>query len=252
MKNQWHSVIFIDLDNTIIEGPFESVVFPLVFRELSQESGLEVREVRRLVVEENLRRQTDCNIPAILAMDWDDIFKTIAERLGVELELSALEIVKSHACTPYSVVLDDAPRVLEQLAQPHRAIVAASKGLRKYQMPVLDALNLTSLFTEILTPDSNNALKQDVSFYGKWPNSTRLQISVGDHYQDDLVAPKKFGFKTIWKPLKQSRTLEESNPFVRAAEFDYGEGQSLRPDAIILSVQELPEVVEHLEQDQLL
>lgn len=249
MQN-WRSVVFVDLDNTILEGPFETAIFPIVFRELAQKSGLDEKEVRRLIVQENIARQTDKSVTAISAMDWDDIFCTVAESLKVKLEVNAIDIVKSHAASPYSVLLDNAYQVLSELARPNRAVVAATKGLRKYQIPVLDSLNITPLFTDVLTPDTNNALKQDIAFYGKWAHLANIRISVGDHYQDDVAAPKRFGFRSIWKQTTQNPHLEQINPFDRVGKFSYLEGQTVLPDAIIFHLDELPKVVDYFENYQ--
>jgi putative hydrolase of the HAD superfamily len=245
---QWQSVVFLDLDATIIRGPFESAVFPIVFAELAQKSGLDVQEVRRRTIQEYLDRQRDPNIPATRAVDWDDILNTVAEGLRVKLEAKAVDIVNSHAGPPYAAVLDGADQVLRQLASPRRAIVVATRGLRKYQLPVLDALGLMPLFTDILTPDVNNALKNNIAFYGRWPEMTRLQISVGDHYEDDVVSPRRFGFKTIWKLNDSNTGLGQLDPFARPAEFSYARDASVRPDAIIFSLHELPAVVNRMEE----
>ena len=248
MENHWLSVVFIDVDNTIIKGPFESVVFPIIFSEISGKSGLGVDEIRRLVVKENLDRQQDPKIPAVVAMDWDDIVRTVAATLGVRVTPSVVDIVRSHTYPPYSSILDDAQNVLRLISRPHRAIVAATKGLRKYQLPILDALGLTSLFTDILTPDTSNALKTEVSFYGKWPSLTKLQISVGDYYEDDVRAPKAFGFKTIWIPNRQNQNneLRSMHPLTRPLVYSQ-ESQSVQPDAIITSLQELEEAIAQIE-----
>lgn len=247
MKNQFHSVIFFDLDYTILHGPFESAVFPIVLRELAQKSGLDMAEARRRVVEENLYRQNQPGISAVDAMDWDDIVQTVAERLGVQLDADVLGIVRTHAGPPYTEVLDHAGTILRQLAGEGRAIVAATKGLRKYQLPVLDALELTPLFTEVLTPDTNNALKREIAFYGDWPLATRVQLSVGDHYEDDVIGPKSFGFKVIWKPNVSLEGLATVDPLARPGAFDYRSDQAVRPDAIIASLAELPWVIQQLD-----
>lgn len=247
----WPCVVFIDLDATILRGPFESAVFPVVLPELAIKSGLDVKEVRRRVFQEYLDRQKAPGIPATLAVDWDDILDTVAARLGVKLEARALEIANSHAGPPYSAMLDDAGHVLQSLAAPQRALVVATRGLGKYQLPVLDALGLTPFFTDILTPDANHALKQDLAFYGYWPWSTRLQISVGDQYEDDVAAPSRFGFKTVWKLNAPDGDLLQADPFDRPARFNYSFQQTTRPDAIILSLHELLQVVKCLEQQVL-
>ena len=247
MNKDWPSVLFVDLDGTIIRGPFEPAVFPVVFCELARKTGLDEKEIRRLAVQENVDRQRDANCSAVRAMDWDDIFDTVAARLGVKLDARAVELAHSHTRPPDTAVLDEADQVLRQLISSRRAIVVATKGLRKYQRPVLDALGLTPLFTDILTPDVNGALKNKLAFYGDWPQAAQLKISVGDHYEDDVVSPRQFEFTTIWKRHSSDDALNRLNPFERPANFDYAEGQTVRPDAIIVSLSELPHVVEELE-----
>ncbi len=246
-QSLWSSVIFIDLDATILRGPFESAVFPVVFKELADKSGLDVHEVRRRVIQERVDRQKRPGVPATLVVDWDDIFKTVAGRLGLVIEARALTIVHSHAAPPYSGLLDDADQVLRELKNPDRVLVVATQGLRKYQLPVLDALHLTPLFDDILTPDSYQALKQNIAFYGSWPERARLRISVGDQYSDDVAAPHSFGFKTIWRLTSPDSRLAQCEPFDRPAAFSYSPDQTARPDAIILSLHELPYVVSRLE-----
>ena len=251
MNNHVRSVIFIDLDETIMTGPFSSVVFPQLFQAVSDKSGVSVEEVRRQVVKENLDRQENPSVPAVLAMDWDDIISTVATRLGVKLQPNIEDIVRTHAGPPYSAAEADARHVLHELRKPYRAIVVATKGLRKYQLPILDALELTPLFTQILTPDTHHVLKRNIAFYGDWPTKTRLQMHVGDHFQDDVVAPEAFGFKAIWKPSEPDETLAGVDPFARPQVYRYPENSDKRPHAIILSLAELSAVVEQLEAEYL-
>jgi FMN phosphatase YigB (HAD superfamily) len=125
--------------------------------------------------------------------------------------------------------------------------VAASKGLAKYQRPVLEALGLISFFVEVLTPDTYSALKRDRAFYGPWPERAAVRIMTGDHYEDDVVAPYSFGFNTVWKWNGDDMGLRDLDPFARALAFPYTSEQPVRPDAIIFSLRELPPVVLRLE-----
>jgi FMN phosphatase YigB (HAD superfamily) len=134
------------------------------------------------------------------------------------------------------------------LNAPHRALVVATKGLAKYQRPVLDALGLTPLITAILTPDTHTALKKHRAFFGDWPAQARLQIMVGDRYDDDVLAPASHGFKTVWKPGGLDALLLKKDPFVRALLYDYAPDQTTPADVIIASFAELPAVVRRLEQ----
>jgi putative hydrolase of the HAD superfamily len=245
---RWQTAIFVDLDGTIIRGPFESAVFPAVFGELARKTGLEPGALRRLAVQENLDRQRDPGVPAALAMDWDDVFATIAARLGVQLEASAVALVNAHTRPPYTAVLDGADRMLAQLARPGRAIVIATKGLRKYQLPVLDALGLTPLCADVLTPDTHGAAKGQLAFYGAWPQVTRVQISLGDLYEDDVLAPKRLGFRAIWKHNVVDAELLRAAPLARPGTFAYTKAQPARPDAIVFSLDEVPAVVTALER----
>lgn len=246
--DRWHTAIFVDLDATLIRGPFESAVFPVVFSELARKTGLAPAALRNLALQENLDRQRDPGVPAALAMDWDDIFAAIAERLGVTLEANAAALANSHAGPPYAAILDGADRMLAQLISPHRAIIIATKGLRKYQLGVLDALGLTPLCSDILTPDTHGAAKGQLAFYGAWPQVTRVQISLGDTYEDDVLAPKRLGFRAIWKRNSVGAELLSVAPLDRPLVYAYAEDQLVRPDAIVFSLDEVPDVVAALER----
>ncbi len=247
-EDRWQTVLFVDLDATIIRGPFESAVFPAVLGELAAKTGLERAVLRRLVVQENLDRLADPGVPPVLAMDWDDIFATIAARLGVDLEASAAALVNTHAGPPFAVMLDGADRMLARLARPERAIVIATMGLSKYQLPVLDGLGLTPLCADVLTPDTYGAAKGQPAFYGPWPRVTRVQISLGDLYEHDVLGPKRLGFRAIWKLNAGDDTLRQAAPLARPGLFAYGPDQPVRPDAIVFSLDEVPDVVAALER----
>ncbi|MGE5603035.1 MAG: hypothetical protein ACM30E_08290, partial [Nitrososphaerales archaeon] len=137
---------------------------------------------------------------------------------------------------------------LAQLARPERAIVIATRGLRKYQLPVLDGLGLTPLCTDVLTPDTYGAAKGQPAFYGPWPQVTRVQISLGDLYEDDVLAPKRLGFRAIWKHNAGDTKLLQAAPLARPGLFAYTAAQPIRPDAIVFSLDEVPEVVTALER----
>jgi len=252
----FNSIVFFDLDNTLIEGPFGTAVFPIVLEEIARKTRCDQKEIRRQIVKENLDRQNDPRCSAVKAMDWDDIFAVVANRFGVTIESNAEEIVKAQA-KDHSRLLDGARETLIALQHTSRALVVATKGLIKYQRPVLDALGMTHFFAEILTPDSHNALKKDRAFYGEWltdrpfgflkPEGSLTRIIVGDHYVDDVVPPHQFGMMTIWKNEKIDDQLLKIDPFERPQHFEYAADQPVKPTAIIKSLHELPNVIAELE-----
>jgi FMN phosphatase YigB (HAD superfamily) len=245
----YRTVIFFDLDGTLMVNPFETAVWPVIMGEISAKSGASLEAVRRMMVDENAKRQDDESVAPILAMDWDDIADTVARRLGVVLEARTEALVRQYAAEQ-SVVLDHAHAVLRSLAAPHRALVVATKGLAKYQLPVLDALGLTPLFDSILTPDRYNGLKKHRRFFGDWPERTQLQIMVGDRYDDDVLYPTRHGFKTIWKIPTPDIHLQMKSPVERASAYPYTADQSVHPDAIIVSLGELPPLIEQVEREK--
>lgn len=252
MVSAWQTAIFIDLDGTLIEGPFERAVWPVILGELAHKTGLSLEAARALIVEENARRQSNPAVPAVQAMDWDDIVATVAERLGVGLESRLAQLVESNA--GLSSILDQGDQVLGELRQPHRALVVATKGLARYQKPVLDALGLTPLFDDVLTPDVHHALKSSRMFFGDWPERVQVAMMVGDRYDDDILYPNRYGLKTIWKPetidweAGLAEQMRSQDPFTRARLFPYQSDQPAAADALIFSLEELPAVVKQIEQ----
>lgn len=248
------SVVFFDMDHTLLEGPFPSQVFPRVLGEIAQKSGQEYDALLQWARQENHKRQSDPAFSAVQAMDWDDICIQLAGDVGVELQTSALDVLQAHCGPPYSVLHEGAREALEQLAagRPRRALVLTTKGLRKYQLPILEALGLLPFFDDIITPDSGLALKQSIRFYGRWPQVTRLQIMVGDTYEDDVLPAHRFGFKTVLRSSPAEGYAWEADPFVRAhGRQDGHRGWEVRPDAIIISLSELPRVIDRLEYEAL-
>ena len=250
------SVVFIDLDHTLLEGPFETAVFPIVLGEIAAQTGLSVETLKELARQENRARIAAARQqpPAVVAaMDWDAIFAALAARLGVRLQARAADVVRQYARPPYIALHPGARQALQTLAAgPQRLLLAATKGLRKYQLPVLAALDLLPFFEELITPDSYGAMKQDLAFYGPWPQRAPLCIMVGDTYEDDVLPASGFGFKTVWRLDAASQPgedlLDGAGPFERPARLPaYPGGGHTRPDAIILGLAELPGVVEQLE-----
>lgn len=245
-RTDYNTVIFFDLDGTLIDGPFKPVVLPAILGELAA-SGLEPTELRRLLAEENRRRQADPTCAATMAMDWDNILQALGKQLGIPVKTNAEALIREHAGPPYATLHPDALEALCSLTKPKRALVLATKGLHKYQQPILDALGLTPYLTAILTPDTHQALKHDRAFYGDWPDRAALTIMVGDYYTDDVLPARAFGFQPVWKIALLPEELRELDPQTRAMTYRYTAEQTARPAVIIQSLAELPEVIQNLE-----
>src|SRR3972149_2905072 len=197
-KQHWKTVVFVDLDYTIMRSAIETVVTPVVEGEIAQKTGKTITELDQLITAELARRHGDPSLPVTVKMDWDDIFRTIADKLGIQLQSSPSQAIQAYIGTPQMSLYEGVCEVLHELSTPERAVIVATDGLCKFQIPILQGFDLISHFNEVLTPDSSNALKKAIEFYGDWPSKTNLQIMVGDRYKDDIAPAKKFGFKAIW------------------------------------------------------
>lgn len=284
---RYQTVLFIDLDYTVMLGPFKSVVFQAATADLAQKSGLSVDALLERIRTESRSRRDNSRYSATDVMDWTDIARTVANDLGVSLDVDVEALVTEHARPPWSHILDDADNVLAQLKTEQRLLVAATKGLRKYQQPVLDGLGLTALFDHILTPDTFNIIKGERGFYGDFPDMAELCVCVGDKYEDDVVPAKRFGWKAVWRPRRPDAALDGIDPFARVGAYDfqaiavrdvgaeddlgvdngedtkdaaaerdvglrsanptYDSGGPATPDAVIHSFTELPDAVRRLE-----
>lgn len=257
------TVIFFDLDGTLMVNPFNRQIFPEVFAGLAAQTGRPADQWAAEVFGENARRMADpdpANFPA--TMDWDDIIATVAARHGATFQRGSLPaLAEKYATPPYINTLDDAVSALRTLREPgHRWLVVASMGLSKYQNPVMKALGLYDCFDDFLMPDLNGYLKTDPRFYGRYTgNGRQLQlIHVGDNYVHDVRIPAEIGAHPVLRLPVRDVEFAALDPFERPPLIsEYGamiqfypsnpRYADMLPDAVVVSIQELPSVVARLE-----
>ncbi len=248
-----NTLLFFDVDGTLLVNAFEDIIFPAVVAELRHKTGREDGFFEAILAEHDARLDKPLeSIP--LTMDWEDIFRVVASRYEVTLETNAEKLVIQHAIPPYISVLDNAPEVLQQLTcENHRTLIVSTMGLSKYQFPVLQALGLYPYFDEFLTPDRTGHLKHQREFYANYLNYEGLRIHIGDRYDHDCLYPHLYGAQTVLRlPLEE---LQPIDPFERPACLPalrekikrLPEKPIILPDAVIVSLAELPDVVRKLE-----
>lgn len=250
------TILFIDIDGTIVDNRFSYRAIGDLLGQVASVSGATIEMHGRELYQENKERQeNDPNNP--LTMDWDDIVATIASRYGVTLPETVLDLWQRYTSADEVDIFDDSPSVIKALKAPHRKLVIATKGLSKYQMPLLDVVGMTSLFDDILTPDITGYLKTEPEYYTKYTQDPvgKIFIHIGDHYYDDVICPKRNGFYSILRA--PGLPTNESDPFKRPADIKANrdsigtypeDGTDILPDAVVLSLQELPQVIEAIEQ----
>lgn len=248
------TILFFDIDSTLVENQFSHKVIAQALGEITAACNTPVAELAREMNHENSRRQR-LDPDNVLTMDWHDIVLTVARRYQVELQSNVDRLWVEYASADDVEVLDNAHQVLADLRQPGRRLVIATKGLTKYQQPVLAVTGLHQYFDDVLTPDSTGYLKTSPQYFTRYRDSQARLIQIGDHYYDDVICAKRNGFASIMRlPLPE---LQSVDPFERPNLLHQyrdriptypDEGTDFLPDAVVVSLQECPAVVRRMEQ----
>ncbi len=247
------TILFFDLDATLVENGFSrKAVMPLL-QEIADTADESLDVIRRAFGDENWRRQQETP-DDVLTMDWNDILHTIAARYNATLSDTIDNRWQYYANADDIEILDTSPAVLKQLQHPNRKLVLSTKGLLKYQQPVLDLTGLYPLFDDILTPDRTGYLKTSPDYFATYANIEALKIQIGDHYYDDVICANQKGYMSIMRvPID---ALSVYDPFERPQFLaDYKDDiatypkltSDIVPDAVVVSLTELPDVINRLE-----
>lgn len=250
-------IIFFDVDSTLVENRFSRRALTEVLAELENVSGKSVRELAQEMWNENDRRQqTDPD--HVLTMDWDDIVLSLATRYQVTLKKNPIELWNTYASASEVEIIDDAPSMLAALKAKGHTLVVATKGLWKYQEPVLRVTGLLPYFDDILTPDRTGFLKTTAAYFQRYTKAGGRFVQVGDHYFDDVIVGRRNGFTTIWRAPNANlqHALSDYDPFERPAHISAvtqfiptypKDGTEIVPDVVVVSLQEVPAVIARLE-----
>jgi FMN phosphatase YigB (HAD superfamily) len=248
------TILFFDIDSTLVENQFSYKVIGHVLGEIASAANCSAEELAREMSHENNRRQR-LDPDNVLTMDWHDIVAVIARRYQVDLQSSVDRLWMEYASRDDVEVLDNAHQVLADLRQPGRKLVIATKGLTKYQQPVLSVTGLDAYFDDVLTPDNTGYLKTSPQYFSRYRDSQARFIQIGDHHYDDVICARRNGFASIMRvPLPE---LQPYDPFERPhmlAQYRdriptyQDQATDALPDAVVISLQECPAVVQQMEQ----
>lgn len=253
------TILFFDLDATLVQNHFSRKAIGPLLQAIADGAGVPVDDIGREMGAENLRRQAD-DPDNPLTMDWDDIVETLAQRYDVALPRTVSAGWREFASVDDVQVQDNAHAVLKHLHEAGYTLVLATKGLSKYQLPVLEVSNLLPFFHDILAPDITGYLKTSPGYFNKYTQARagKTFIHIGDHYYDDVICAKRNGFRSILRlPLAQLRTFDAIERARRIHDYtDFigsypSEGTETRPDAVVVSLQEVPALVREMSRSAL-
>lgn len=260
------TICLFDMDSTLIENEFSRDVIYDVLAEVIAQTEATPETLGRAMWQENERRQAEAPDDA-LTMDWQDIVQTVAQTYGITPSRSVDDLWRAKAHADGVRILDDAPTVLRQLQAMGCKLVIATKGLSKYQQPVLDVTGLGDFFDDILTPDITGYLKTTPAYFDDFCARQRHDygddlrfIQIGDHYLDDVICPIQNGFYSVLRaPIEALSPLDAFErpsylyhyrqfipTYPKSAPYDE-RPHPMRPHAVVLSLQEVPAIVQRIE-----
>jgi FMN phosphatase YigB (HAD superfamily) len=242
------TLLFFDLDDTILKNPMVDAVFPAIFKQFRSyhpELTDEIlwKEINSILLPRYHARKIE-------AFDWDDLIQRVAKKYGIPFDTPIEKMIEENAHVPYIKIFDHVHETLEALKKDNRFVLAiGTNGHWRYQKPSVKALGLLEYFDYVCTPDRTGYLKGSQGFYASALNGSQLQITIGDQYDADVEEPLLLGFHSIWRPAElPAKTSLEQTPFQRAQLMDIPAPYTRRPDAVITGFSELLPVIDEIDR----
>lgn len=193
MKREW---ITFDLDGTLMQNPFGEWVFPEIEHIFQQATLTEEKIVPMLVAEHKYRMKKG---HVVEAYDWDHIVQHILNQQDISALINVEKLVQKHAVQPKVYILEEnIISILQQLKTKGYLLAAVTNGFLKYQLPVLDALQLTPLFDRIITPEIARYGKPHIKMVDSLiDKDNHLVAHVGDRIDHDVVFAHRLSIPSI-------------------------------------------------------
>lgn len=201
VKKKW---IAFDLDGTLMQNPFVSHVFPEI-EQRAIELDARLNGVTQHLLQEH-KSKMECGQYAE-AYDWDEILSLYLLANNIQEPINVQEILMKH-CKPPNVYLLEKSilNVLEKLKSKGYALAVVTNGFKRYQVPVLEVLDLKRHFDVIVTPEEARYAKPDREIFANLMDSGEVVAHVGDRIDHDVVLANNLGVRSIWI----NRNLPES------------------------------------------
>lgn len=272
--------VTFDLDGTLIDSPFARIVLPWLDAEFAK---LGIPEARALLRREQLRRFAQGLY--VRGYDWDDIVQTVAANRGVQFarmigtEMESGKLAEALGrFTPYPDVLP----ALARLRTEGYRIVAVSNGFTPYQRATLDRMGIGGCFDAIVGPDRTGFAKPDPRMLAAEWIGRPVAAHLGDLVTQDIVCARLGGIPAVLvvredphtpalqayaevSPLERPRRMLEDGwldrRYVRELRDSRGDGLAAAsgglpgpghpavPDAVIFTLDELWDILRHMDRE---
>jgi putative hydrolase of the HAD superfamily len=195
------AAIGFDLDGVIMRGPWLGAVRPRVWSHLTSSPGVahlaaeeRERRVSEAVLHVHQRRLQDGEF--VEAWNWDAIYAEVAQTFGGTALPALAQIVRECCQLQGSIeLLPGARSGLERIQAAGLRSVAISNGYYDYQWPVLQALDVAPLFSDVVTPDRAGYAKPDPHIFLAVPG---IKAHVGDILLHDVLGANLAGLCSVW------------------------------------------------------
>ncbi len=252
--------VFFDLDGTIIAKHPLDTALKEAYESISKQTGHSVNYVKKCVstIQEGIGDN-------YTGWDWDKVVSDVAKRLGADIEVNLIRSMSRHLHAPYLKMYPNAKETIIRLHEEGYNLNIATHGFLCYQGPILRKLGLLQYFNSVITLDKVKKTKTHAAFFGSYKGNRARAVMVGDSYHFDIVGPKRLGFKAIWAvfwmkrayvsklklldPTKRANDvtgLSKHDDYNNGLERAYKDNVSIKPDAVILGLDELPPLIKKL------
>lgn len=219
MATEW---IGFDLDGVIIRNPFELGVEPFVCRYIAARSPdrpdiVPERTEARIAADIAREFQRRMGQNALLAYDWDGVYRDVAVAWSVPSVPDVAELVTRFARDPAMVaILPGGAAALAAARDAGYKVAALTNGFSRFQIPTLEALGLMPAFDDIITPEETGSCKPATHFFQQRPG---LVAHVGDTLWHDVRGARLAGLDALWvharAPEQATTSIDEIEPAVR-------------------------------------
>lgn len=198
-----------DLDGVLMENPFQKGVFveikDILFQQYNDKYEKKVKnmsriEIKTLIWEKIITEYKNYSSQnSYKAYDWDLIVEKAAKSLNLKSEIDVAYLVEKYCKKPYIKSYSDGEKLLEYLKNKNNNLKIITNGYYKYQFPVLQALDLSKYFSEIITCDKAKAAKPEKEIFMMTVDGDEKNdwVHIGDSLLMDVYGANKLGAKTV-------------------------------------------------------
>lgn len=264
----------IDLDRVLIQNPFLFGVFPEIrskLRHLVKPEVAETEDPDRWIMKQIYDKHGQRLLAAdwVSSSDWDSIVNEVAQEMGYTEHIDVTGLVRHYARPPYIAAYSDVRPALEWLRGNVNSLWWISNGFARYQIPVMEALELQPYFHGYFAPDTHLGIKPYERIFEaaiEAAQEDRTQgVMVGDSLTADVAGARLNGMLGVWLDRSLNPVFDSVAPWdipkldffqqyvidnarreFRADAYKLDIPNDCIPHAVIRSLDQLPEVLTYL------